>query len=614
MRHIPLNEYYKDISDKDQDFSIEFDESKQDDMINTPGCRIPVALVNYKVGKEWKKASCGERAIFLTRINETKLRVSVREKNMKKYLKQSLNYNCCYKFFQRSLRPGLQYRKLRFTDCKELQNGKIIFIKSDFINIQCFQKVHNKSKLIYEDNFAFCRKNNATSKHSDKTLKKKKYNILIVGMDSMSLSRFVQTMTRTVTFLKNNFWPGFRGYHKTGENTFPNLMAALMGQNLTTIEHKCSGKMDQCNDILIWSMFKKSGYATAYGEDFLQLPDMFSKGYTFRRAPTDHYMRTLFLKGEREINHRSLLCNGQVSSGQQLLNYALDFVLTYRNDTFFGFFWMNSFSHNINNRPQDADKLFEDFFNRLSYTGALENTFVIFLSDHGVRFGEYRLKVESYYDDRMPFLFIWVPPLFKIRYPEKFNSLLINQYRLITPFDLFNTMLEIHEISNNSTRKIESSAKHQSLFGIVSANRTCQDVGIHDKWCSCHKLYPIDVDDTEVVKSVHFVVSYIKNIIKNIKTKRCWSCTNLALNNVSRIHFYYDNEKVNLYYVVAFSMRPKNIFYEATVLRKNKKMELVGPVNIISPYKGFGYCTINHEDKIFCVCQKIANCRLKTTL
>lgn len=74
--------------------------------------------------------------------------------------------------------------------------------------------MHNKSKLIYEDNFVFCRKINATSKHSNEAIKKKKYNVLIVGMDSMSLSRFVQTMTRTVTFLKNNFWPGFRGYHK----------------------------------------------------------------------------------------------------------------------------------------------------------------------------------------------------------------------------------------------------------------------------------------------------------------------------------------------------------------------------------------------------------------
>lgn len=392
-------------------------------------------------------------------------------------------------------------------------------------------------------------------------------------------------------------------------------MAALMGKNLSTIASQCLGKMDQCSDLLIWNIFKKSGYVTAYGEDFLQLPDMFSKGYTFHRPPADHYMRTFFLKGEREVNNHSLLCNGKVSSGQQLLNYALDFVLTYRRDAFFGFFWMNSFSHNINNRPQDADKLFEDFFNRLSYTGALDNTFIIFLSDHGIRFGEHRLTVESYYDERMPFLFLWVPRLFKIHHSDKLKSININQFRLLTPYDLFNTMLEIHELSvGNYTQEIQRSARHQSIFNIVSANRTCQDAGIHDKWCSCHKLYPLDVGDTEGVKSVHFVANYIRNTMENIKTKRCWSCIHLALNNVSRIHFYYDNDKTNLYYVVAFSMKPKNIFYEATVLVRDKTMNLVGAVNIISPYRGFGYCTVKHEDRIFCVCQKINSCRLKTTV
>lgn len=35
MRHIPLSEFYKDISDKDQDFSIEFDESKQGRYLTT---------------------------------------------------------------------------------------------------------------------------------------------------------------------------------------------------------------------------------------------------------------------------------------------------------------------------------------------------------------------------------------------------------------------------------------------------------------------------------------------------------------------------------------------------------------------------------------------------
>ncbi|XP_026495163.1 uncharacterized protein LOC113400019 isoform X1 [Vanessa tameamea] len=613
MRHIPLNEIYKDISDNED--SIEFEETKQVYMIDTPGCRIPIAMVNYSSIKKWKRGSCGNRAVYLKRVQDSRIRASIKEKNIRKYLKRTSKYKCCYRYFQRSTRPGFEHRKLRYTECKDLKDSELFLLESDFINVQCFEvNAYNKSHLIYQDVYAFCRKINTTN--IDKTTKqKRKYSVLILGMDSMSLSRFVQTMTRTVTYLKNNFWPGFRGYHKVGDNTFPNLMAALTGQNLSNIISKCSKKMDQCNELLIWSIFKKSGYVTAYGEDYLQLPDIFSRDYLFRRSPTDHYMRPFFLKGEHEKNNHSLLCSGKVPSGQQLLDYAYDFVLTYRESPFFGFFWMNSFSHNINNHPQDVDQLLEDFLNRLTYTGVLDKTFIVFLSDHGIRFGEHRLTVESYYDDRLPSLFLWIPELFKYYYPHKVKAILLNQFRLVTPYDLFDTLYEISELTNvTESERYDYSSRHQSIFSIISANRTCQDVGIHDKWCSCHKLYPLDVEDTEGIKSVYFVAGRIRKKIKNIKTKKCWSCMSLGLQNTTRIHFYFDNNKVNLYYVVAFSMRPRNIFYEATVARQDTNMSIVGSINIISPYKGFGDCTINHEDRIFCVCQKNLDCRINSRL
>ncbi|KAI8435162.1 hypothetical protein MSG28_003534 [Choristoneura fumiferana] len=80
------------------------------------------------------------------------------------------------------------------------------------------------------------------------------------------------------------------------DNTFPNLMAALSGHSMQTITEKCRDKMDQCNDLIMWSKFRQNGYVTAYGEDFLRLPDTFSKRYVFNRTPTDHYIRPLFLK------------------------------------------------------------------------------------------------------------------------------------------------------------------------------------------------------------------------------------------------------------------------------------------------------------------------------
>lgn len=396
------------------------------------------------------------------------------------------------------------------------------------------------------------------------------------------------------------------------DNTFPNLMATLTGKNLSSITKMCSGKMDQCRRHLIWDQFKKAGYVTAYGEDNLRLPDTFTNKYAFKIPPTDHYMRPFFLKGETEINNKSLVCAGKVSSGQQLLSYAFDFANTYRSDQFFGLFWINSFSHNINSRPQDADTLLEKFFNQLAYTGILSNTFVIVFSDHGIRFGDYRLKMESYYDERMPFLFLWAPRIFSGRHSKKLKTLAINKHRLVTPYDLYNTLVDIKEISlcrNTTTEDISEACPNcHSLFKVVSENRTCKDVAIHAKWCTCHNLYPLPVQDTEGERTVNFVVEYIRSMIKSVQTNRCWGCMSLSLRNIIRLHFYFDGSKGSRFYVVAFAMTPGNVSYEATVQFKENKRELVGPVSVISPYRGLGKCTVKPRDRLFCLCQRVDNC------
>lgn len=400
-----------------------------------------------------------------------------------------------------------------------------------------------------------------------------------------------------------------------GDNTFPNLMAAFTGKNLSVLDENCSGKMDECNRLIIWSEFKEAGYVTAYGEDNIKLPDTFHDDYLFLRSPTDHYLRPLFLMSETASH--STVCTGKQLSSQHLLDFALDFTITYRKQPFFGFFWINSFSHNPESRPQEGDKLIENFLNRLSYTGVLEDTFVVLFSDHGIRFGEYRLPMESYYDERLPFLFIWTPIKFKAKHPTAFKNLVENQFKLVTPYDLYNTLMDINRLSlcddnlNNNINVSEACPNCHSLFLTVSANRTCQDAAIHEKWCSCHKLFPLDIADPEGIKSTMHVVSHIKTrskTVKTIKKKQCWVCRDLSLKKVLRIHFYYDANKVNLYHVVAFTMTPGDLSYEATVLRKGANAEIVGKLSFISPYKGLGRCTVNSADRLFCVCQEKKDC------
>ncbi|KAJ8725524.1 hypothetical protein PYW08_003707 [Mythimna loreyi] len=604
--HVPLDEIYKDLKPlENNDYNLLDDEQKEQvGMIHTPGCRIPLAVINYRKYKRNVTRNlnemCGKRAVFLRKYDDDKVIARIKTRKMDRSTKD-VRIQCCYKFIIDTLYNPHERDKILFSNCTDFQDESKITLQSDFINVICSEfDENNASNIIYEDMYAF---NKKIKMKSEKNSCKIKYNVLILGMESMSLPRFLNTMPRTVAHFSDDSWLGFQGYNKIADDTLPNVMAALTGKNMTSIIKECFASMDDCNYMFIWKAFKDAGYATAYGED--NLGKTFSKDYAFHKKPTDHYMLPFFLKEEYRRNNISS-CAGKISAGQQLLDYAVDFANTYKKESFFGFFWLNSFSRNEKNRPEYADKLIENFMNQLIYTGVLTNTFIMFLSAHGLRFGRHRLKMESFYDDRLPMKFIWTPLFFKGYHSDKYKDLVMNQRRLTTPYDIYSTLLDIKRISlcsNSSNPVPEGCPNCHSLLESISNNRTCKEVGIHERWCTCHKLYPLTVQDPIGLQSVDAAVSYIQGKTANIETQSCWGCARPSLQNVTRIHFYYDEDKTKTFYVVAISMSPGNATYEALVLRKDG-YRVVGPVSPISYYQGTGKCALRRKDRLFCFCQK----------
>ncbi|GBP91588.1 hypothetical protein EVAR_54557_1 [Eumeta japonica] len=231
--------------------------------------------------------------------------------------------------------------------------------------------------------------------------------------------------------------------------------------------------MTYCNDLLIWSRFEEAGYATAYGEDYLSLPDTFSRYQGFTAPPTHHYLRPFFLTGENQQG--PLLCTKKLPSAVNVLNYAVDFAHTYANDSFFGFFWLNSYSHNHNLSPTLLDENIVDFFEKLTSIGVMTNTIVIFVSDHGIRYGVMRLPVESYYEERLPMLFMWTPTEFRNSYSESYTNSVQNQFRLTTPYDFYMTFWDILQMGNSQLTVPVSEACPQctSLFSPIPKDRSC---------------------------------------------------------------------------------------------------------------------------------------------
>ncbi|CAG5012392.1 unnamed protein product [Parnassius apollo] len=568
----------------------------EDLLIDTPGCIIQ----NYSKTLKFKEAlyenkTCGHRAIFVNRIEQDALSFNIQQKAMYQYSKGK-SFSCCYKFASRSTVPGNEDTKITFTPCNIFQNGSIIKLEQEILSVYCSLNEGKTKPVIYEDAYFLLKKLDTSSKVT--TRDEKSWNVLIIGMDTMSRARVYSTMPHTVEYFEKHKWLDFRGYQKVGFNTFPNIMSLLTGKKMPTIYKACAKGMNECNELMMWSKYKDVGYFTAYGEEYLRLPDTFSRHKGFKIPPTNHYARPFFLTGEKKSGN--YICTGKQPSAIHLLDYALDFARAYINENFFGMFWLNSFSHNTDNMPALLDNDMLSFLEKLEHTGALNNTFIIFLSDHGIRYGEMRLPIESYYEERLPMLFMWVPLAFQETYFEEYHNTKINQYRLITPYDLHSTMWHILKLSNDSIQEIPSEACPQcsSLFLEKTIYRTCSDAGVSDKWCSCHNMAEANEKENNSQQSLKLAVTFIKNRTQIIETTRCMECAKLTLKTVLRHHVYSNGTKE--VHIIAFMMSPGDVAFEANILTDDNEIKILEPTETISAYNTRGNCVVNPNDRSYC--------------
>ena len=149
--------------------------------------------------------------------------------------------------------------------------------------------------------------NNSTTSSGATATSKRPLSVLMLGIDSVSRLDFHRTMPLTRDFFEERGWLELRGYNKMGDNTFPNLMAFLTGQNQSWAYSKCTPKvaygLDNCS--MIWYNYRDAGYVTAYGEDHASIS-------------TFNYLKVGYFCGRYSLGGDTLLA-GWISSAVVVL-------------------------------------------------------------------------------------------------------------------------------------------------------------------------------------------------------------------------------------------------------------------------------------------------------
>ena len=250
--------------------------------------------------------------------------------------------------------------------------------------------------------------------------------------------------------------------------------------------------------------------------------------------------------------------------------------------------------------PSGYDQRMKSYLQQLEEQGTLNNTIVMFFSDHGMRFGGIRKFFTGWLEERMPFLFFWIPEKFKNDFPKLVENLKVNENRLISPYDLHVTMKHILKLYGKYDGELsaESCDECQSLFNEVPHNRSCSDAAISKVWCGCSSFNETDHKSAIVEKVANYAVKVLNTDMSHLK-----SCAKLKLNTVSSARESKHGSTTD--YLVSFDVLPSKGQMEATIRcsEQCKELDIVGEISRINRYGNQSWCISDAHLRKYCFCK-----------
>ncbi|KAG8228886.1 hypothetical protein J437_LFUL007623 [Ladona fulva] len=556
--------------------------------------------------------------------------------------------NCCYRPFHRvmadpnhydySADNNIEYHKLCYPFQEE---GSASVGEHEFVRVECrLSSDDTTSPLIYKDFHAFAPVSVAMKRaiesrgNAEMPPLDHRWSILVFGMDAVSRLNFHRQMPRTKKVLEELGAIEFLGYNKVGDNTFPNIVPLMSGMTEDELKKACwpnpQKKLDDCS--WLWRQFESKGYLTGLGEDCAWMSTFNYVKVGFLRQPVHFYVRPLVRTSEDEAGHtkrmNAKVCVGPRLSASNIFNYIYKVMNSVSDaaQSFFGLFWVNSLTHDFLNSAGYADEPQVQLLRKIASTGALNRTLLLFLSDHGIRWGSIRETYQGRLEERLPFGFAVIPPSFKERYPSAVANLVRNaRKRLTTAFDLHETLKDLLDpeasISSESlARRSKELLKRYgtrgiSLFLPIPEGRTCKDAGITPNWCSCHSgEKKIDTEEPMAIAAAGALVDKVNAFLEPYPqcTRRELVAIKSAIISSPPESLLPHPKKKTLQDVsVVVEAAPGGALFEATVRVVPKEDEsglvslelaVAGTISRINRYGNQSACVDEFHMKLYCFC------------
>ncbi|XP_017023548.1 uncharacterized protein [Drosophila kikkawai] len=441
----------------------------------------------------------------------------------------------------------------------------------------------------------------------------KRLSVLILGIDSISHMHYRRYFSKTMNFVDKFPHTEMWGYNRVGENSYPNVLPLLSGQNDTILNGPtgCYGASNpKCFDrcYLLFDFFKAAGYVTMFGEDSALAGTFVYNLSGFQRQPTDFYLRPAMYEIDQETNYPAqgasyISCTAGRSYSQVLDDFKhrlLPHMEARSQDTgFFGFFWQSHGVHDYFWYAQVADVAYEAYLKELQRHQLFRNTFVLLMSDHGLRFGPFTDTFQGMREISLPTVIAIYPRWMVRRFPLAIKNLKTNAHRLMTTHDLHETLKDLANLENLNDEHIRSRTwqlrndRNVSLFLPIPEERSCSSAEIPEHYCQCYNYVKIPFNLDIVQRAARFVVDSINELLVAYP-----KCQRLQLSHVEDAYKRDPKQTVTVRLVT----EPGGGHYDATVHHDHNISTLQGRITRTDQYKEQSLCIEKSIIQQYCYC------------
>ncbi|XP_013390638.2 uncharacterized protein LOC106159022 [Lingula anatina] len=447
-----------------------------------------------------------------------------------------------------------------------------------------------------------------SKKYSETTGKQPRLNVLIMVNDGVSLSSAARYIPKTLQYLSNEMnGTIFTGFHALGENSLPNIFPVLTG-----LPHS-EASIDAP---FIWKHFSEQGYKTFYLEDTITATISYI-GDGFAKPPTDYYTHPFWVAMENSSLYwdSQTFCLGDMPIHRIAIQYLANYVEKHRYQSYFALYFLNAISHHSDTVIQLGDEDYRDFLIDQKRIGHFNNTIMLFMSDHGSRFGRIRSTPIGHLEARNPMLIMVLPPWLRKQYPHIAAAVNSNADRLVTPYDIHATLLDILHSRLPTVTESTDGKKHEggsgkglSLFRNLPIRRTCASAGIPEDTCTlCTPLEPTFLDVNS--QKAHLIASAVLARINDIINATS-ECNFLHISKIIYIAIISGNRPCFTYSVIIKTVPGRGIF-EASVrettatasVSTESQYSVITPVIRLSLYDSNCCCTDDNSMNKYCHCK-----------